>query len=144
MCDTPSSSSRSSLDEPPLKIKDLIKSFEDSNSSSPPVHPPADRVEKLEKQLRHTLEQSFNDSGGVGAPLITNNNDTEDKRQDEAMLGKFETYVRTIKMITQSRQKHQQRQMFHCCMLVTLCDKVPYIKFKYPPNVSKHVLCWPF
>lgn len=60
----------------------------------------------------------------------------EDASKDE-ITNKFETYVKTVRIYAKPGVKRDEH-LFDCCLLVGLNKRTPYIKMKFPENVSKH------
>lgn len=101
------------------------------------------RLQVLEDQLRQTLERSFKnkmDNKAVGSSSETDNSDekvTVRNTKKDKIEDKFETYVRTVRIYSDPDKNVDDKNLFTSCFLVGLMGKTPYIKFKFPKNVSK-------
>lgn len=121
-------------------IKDIINAFEAKSgnvNNNSDTENSKDRVKVLEKHLRKTLDNfSKKDINGSSdhSDHSSINDDNLISSNDE-ITTKFETYVRTVRLFADSTKKVDESHLFTCCFLVGLCEKKPYIKYKFPPKV---------
>lgn len=54
------------------------------------------------------------------------------------VISKFEKYVKRIRSKVYTRELWRKEQLFHCCLIVGLNRRTPYIKEKFPEHVSTH------
>lgn len=128
--DSNASSPAAFIKEPSfVLVKDLIKSFEGKASS----YEEPSRLNGIPLRENRSLD-STNDDRRYG--LIKNPNKTSERKRKDTK--KFEIYVRTVR--TFSIRKMNNDNLFHCCLLVGLDEKSPYIKSKFPTNVSEYNL----
>ncbi|KAI4462316.1 suppression of tumorigenicity 5 st5 [Holotrichia oblita] len=108
-------------------VKDLIKSFEGKSSS----HEPETVNKPNGVPLRNQQPSSDNDHKRYGLVVRDGIRTSERKKKDTK---KFEIYVKTVRAF--SIRKMNNDNLFHCCLLVGLDEKSPYIKSKFPSNVQ--------
>ncbi|KAI4462318.1 suppression of tumorigenicity 5 st5 [Holotrichia oblita] len=81
--------------------------------------------------LRNQQPSSDNDHKRYGLVVRDGIRTSERKKKDTK---KFEIYVKTVRAF--SIRKMNNDNLFHCCLLVGLDEKSPYIKSKFPSNVQ--------
>lgn len=132
---------------PAKNIKEIINAFEEKSTTSPPQSKSpekhGDRVKALENQLRTAIDNfSKGDICNIGSSSSTDRSEVSSIGEDafsaskDDITKKFETYVRKVRVVSEPKKKYDAH-LFTCCIVVGLCGKEPYIKSKYPPDVSK-------
>lgn len=111
-------------------VKDLIKSFEDKSSSHEGSNDKSVRATKQNTDAK--ISQNNNDGKRYGVLKdISKSTGEQRKRKDTK---RFEIYVKTVRAF--SIRKMSNDNLFHCCLLVGLDGKSPYVKSKFPSNVG--------
>ncbi|XP_022918063.2 DENN domain-containing protein 2B-like [Onthophagus taurus] len=107
-------------------VKDLIKSFEHKqNEPSRTKRGGGVCLRERAKSLdRNNLSNRYGVVCDIQTPLKV-------VQREES---KFEIYVKTVRAF--SIKSMTGKQLFHCCLLVGLDEKCPYIKSKFPPNIE--------
>lgn len=122
-----------------------LKVFElrNSNWQSRKCGKGVDRIKELENQLRKTLDRTFSDKTNMDtcsehscSGCSASESSPEDASKDE-ITNKFETYVKTVRIYAKPGLKRDEH-LFDCCLLVGLNKRTPYIKMKFPENVSRY------
>lgn len=131
---------------PAKNIKEIINAFEEKSttttkSKSPEKHD--DRVKVLENQLRTAIDNfSKGEISNIGSSSSTDQSEVSSIGEDafsaskDDITKKFETYVKTVRVVSEPKKKYDAH-LFTCCIVVGLCGKEPYIKSKYPSDVSE-------
>lgn len=119
--------------------------FDSSHSKNKPSALPLNtdvRLQALEEQIRKSLDRSFKNRNDVkmGSSSETDNSGEHKTslkiRKKDEIVDKFETYVRTVRIFSDTDKGCDDKHLFTCLLLVGLMGKTPYIKVKYPKNVS--------
>lgn len=148
MASTPSEENKTMVNN--MKVKDFVKVIEssksngispsDANNRDNGELPTSDyRIKKLESQLKTTIDKCFSSNLDDQVQPGDDNNSESELIEEPSNMGethKFETYVKRVRSRVYCKSPKKKHHLFHCCLLVALNRNIPYIKSKYPENVS--------